>query len=127
MFFENKLFKERVFVDFSLLNSEDFKKSDELRDERIEKLLSAFNKERNFHGKFLFEFIKKDTAREFYDISVIKGQKEGYKVSMKPYSMDGFVKTTLEKENFSDMEEYTENVKYGQRRQFYFIIITTYQ
>lgn len=67
-FFENKLFKERVFVDFSLLNSEDFKKSDESRDERIEKLLSAFNKERNFYSKFLFEFIKKDTAREFYDI-----------------------------------------------------------
>ena len=59
---------------------------------------------------FVAPVIHKDT-REFYDVSVIKGQKEGYKVNIKPYSMDGFVKTTLKKENFSDMEEYTENVR----------------
>jgi len=59
---------------------------------------------------FVAPFIHEDT-KEFYDISVIKGQKKGYKVSMKPYSTDGFVKTTLQKENFSDMEQYTENVK----------------
>ncbi len=67
-FFENRLFKERVNVDFSLLDSENFQKSDEFRDERIEKILSVFNEEKNFYNKFLFEFIKKDTAREFYNI-----------------------------------------------------------
>jgi len=30
--------------------------------------LSIFNQEKNLYRKFLFEFIKKDTAREFYDI-----------------------------------------------------------
>jgi len=67
-FFENKLFKERVCLNFSLLNSENFKQSEELREERIEKILSAFKREKNFHSKFLFEFIKKDSAREFYNI-----------------------------------------------------------
>ncbi len=59
---------------------------------------------------FVAPFIHEDT-KEFYDVSVIKGQKEGYKVNMKPYSMEGFVKTTLRKENFIDMEQYTESVK----------------
>jgi len=67
-YFENKLFRERVHVDFSLLDSEKFQKSDELRDKRIEKIISVFNKEKQFYSKFLFEFIKKDTAREFYNI-----------------------------------------------------------
>jgi CRISPR-associated endonuclease/helicase Cas3 len=67
-YFENKLFKERVSVDFSLLNGEEFQKSDELRIKRFEKLLCAFNREKESYMKFLFEFIKKDTAREFYDI-----------------------------------------------------------
>jgi hypothetical protein len=59
---------------------------------------------------FIAPVIHEDT-KEFYDISVVKGQKEGYKISMKPYSINGFVESTLKKENFSDMEEYTENVK----------------
>lgn len=59
---------------------------------------------------FIAPVIHEDT-KEFYDISVIKGQKEGYKVNMKPYIMNSFVETTLKKENFNDMEEYTENVK----------------
>ncbi len=59
---------------------------------------------------FVAPVIHEDT-KEFYDYSVIKGQKEGYQVNMKPYSMDGFVKITLQKENLSDMEQYTESVK----------------
>jgi len=59
---------------------------------------------------FIAPVIHEDT-KEFYDISVIKGQKKGYKVNMKPYTMNIFVGTTLKKENFNDMEEYTENVK----------------
>lgn len=59
---------------------------------------------------FIAPIVHEDT-KEFYDISIIKSQKKGYKVSMKPYSIVGFVKTTLHKKNFSDMERYTENVK----------------
>ncbi len=59
---------------------------------------------------FIAPVIHEDT-KEFYDISVIKGQKKGYKVNMKPYTMNSFVETTLRKENFKDMEEYTESVK----------------
>jgi len=59
---------------------------------------------------FVAPVVHEDT-KEFYDISAIKGQKEGYEVSMKPYSIDNFVKTTLKKENFSDMEQYTKKVK----------------
>ena len=59
---------------------------------------------------FIAPTIHEDT-REFYDISVIKNQKVEYKVNLKPYVIDNFVKITLEKENFSDMEKYTENVK----------------
>lgn len=59
---------------------------------------------------FIAPVIHEDTE-EFYDISIIKGQEENYKVNMKPYTMRGFVETTLKKENFSDMEEYTKNVK----------------
>ncbi len=77
-FFENKLFKERVYADFSLLDSENFKNSDELRIKRVENLLSVFNKEKNSHSKFLFEFIKKDTAREIYDI--LKNSAEEFEI-----------------------------------------------
>lgn len=59
---------------------------------------------------FIAPIIHEDT-KEFYDISVIRGQGKDYKVNMKPYSINDFVKITLEKENFSDMEEYTKNVK----------------
>jgi len=67
-FFQNKLFKNRVLVDFSLLNSENFQNSEESRKKRIDNLLSVFDQEISLHNKFLFEFIKKDTAREFYNI-----------------------------------------------------------
>ena len=58
---------------------------------------------------FIAPVIHEDT-KEFYDFSVINNiQKEGY-VNMKPYTLESFVETTLKQENFSDMEEYTENV-----------------
>ena len=33
-----------------------------------------------------------------------------YKVSLKPYAINEFVEITREKQNFADMEKYTENV-----------------
>ena len=59
---------------------------------------------------FVAPIVHEDT-KEFYDISIVKGQKEGYKVSMKPYSISDFVEITLKKENFNDMKQYTESVK----------------
>ena len=58
---------------------------------------------------FVAPVIHTDT-REFYDISVIKSTMDGYKVRLKPYSINEFVETTLQKENLSDMEKYTQNV-----------------
>ena len=63
---------------------------------------------------FIAPVIHEDT-KEFYDISIIKGQKKGHKVNMKPYSTENFIKTTLKKENLSDMEKYTEDVKFDFR------------
>jgi len=59
---------------------------------------------------FIAPVVHEDT-KEFYDISVIRSQKKGYKVNLKPYSINDFVDITLKKENFSDMDAYTENVK----------------
>jgi len=57
-FFQDKLFKERVSVDFSYLN-------EKIGFERLAEILESKIKT---HQKFLFEFIKKQSAREFYDI-----------------------------------------------------------
>ena len=51
-----------------------------------------------------------DDTKEFYDISLIKGQRHGYSVSMKPYSIDSFIKITLKQENFNDMEKYSARI-----------------
>jgi len=57
-FFNDKLFKERVHVDFSYLDKKmDFDRLAKILDTKI-----------NEHQKFLFEFIKKQSAREFYNI-----------------------------------------------------------
>lgn len=57
-FFQNKLFKERVNVDFSYVNEEmDF-----------ERLAAILESKIQGHQKFLFEFIKKQSAREFYNL-----------------------------------------------------------
>ncbi|MDD5769757.1 MAG: AlwI family type II restriction endonuclease [Candidatus Gracilibacteria bacterium] len=52
-----------------------------------------------------------DDTKEYYEYSTIKSQKDGYKVNLKPYSVGDFIEITLKKENFIDMESYTENVK----------------
>ena len=76
-YFENDYFKNRVKMDFTLLEDEKFlKETDELRNERIQNLLSLFEKEKNSSQKFLFEFIKKDTAREIYNLLKEEFEKE---------------------------------------------------
>jgi CRISPR-associated endonuclease/helicase Cas3 len=57
-FFQDKLFKERVSVDFSYVNEEmEFARLAEILEGKIQG-----------HKKFLFEFIKKQSAREFYNL-----------------------------------------------------------
>ncbi len=69
LYFGSSYFKDRVKLDFSLLEEETFKKgSDDLRKIRIQKLLFTFDKEKNNYQKFLFEFIKKNTAREIFNL-----------------------------------------------------------
>ncbi len=51
-----------------------------------------------------------DDTKEFYDISIVKNQKKGYAISLKPYSIMDFVKVTLVKDNFNDMEAYTKKI-----------------
>jgi len=68
-YFEDKYFMNRVKLDFSLLENEKYSKhSDDDRDVRIRNLLLSFEKEKDNYQKFLFEFIRKDTAREIYNI-----------------------------------------------------------
>jgi len=68
-YFDNKYFMKRVNLDFSLLENETFvKDSEEIRANRIHNILSVFEKEKNNYQRFLFEFIKKDSAREFYNL-----------------------------------------------------------
>ncbi len=85
-YFENSYFKERVKLDFSLLKNEIFKKDtdDDLRKVRIEKLFSAFDEEKTKYQKFLFEFIKKNTAREIYNLL-----KEKYESEFDIYELTG--------------------------------------
>lgn len=84
-YFESDYFKNRVNIDFSLLENDNFtKESEEFRIERIEKLVSVFEKEKKTNQKFLFEFIKKDSAREFYNLL-----KEKYENEFKIYELTG--------------------------------------
>lgn len=57
-FFQNKLFKNRVDVDFSYVNE----------NMNFEKLVHILESKIETGQKFLFEFIKKQSAREFYNI-----------------------------------------------------------
>lgn len=58
---------------------------------------------------FVAPTVHEDT-KEFYDISIVKNQKKGFRVNLKPYSINEFVEVTREKENFDDMEAYTKSV-----------------
>ena len=57
-FFTNRYFKERVAVDFSLLDEGKI---------NLERLEEFFDEKRKGYKKILFEFIKKQSAREFYN------------------------------------------------------------
>ncbi len=56
-FFKNSLFKDRVKVDFSLLNKK-------MNYEKLSEILTEQPKDK----KILFEFIKKQSARDFYNL-----------------------------------------------------------
>lgn len=58
---------------------------------------------------FIAPAIHEDT-KEFYDISIIKNRKDGFKINIKPYSINDFISVTTKKENFKDMEGYTKNI-----------------
>lgn len=58
MFFTNDYFKNRVEADFSLLNENKI---------GLDRLEEFFNEKKNTHKKILFGFIKKQSAREFYE------------------------------------------------------------
>jgi len=76
-YFENEYFMNRVKINFSLLEKEKFNQySEELRDKRIQNLLHVFEMEKNSYQKVLFEFIKKDSAREIYNLLKTKYDNE---------------------------------------------------
>ncbi|WP_419677601.1 CRISPR-associated helicase Cas3' [Aliarcobacter lanthieri] len=58
-YFQSEYFKNRVDIDFSLLDEKNIE-----NDELIEKLY----KEKDNYSKIVFEFIKKDSAREFFNL-----------------------------------------------------------
>ncbi len=49
-------------------------------------------------------------VREFFNYSIVQSKSKAYEVNLKPYTVHEFVETTLRKENFADMEQYTQNV-----------------
>ncbi|CCL32494.1 TPA: CRISPR-associated helicase/endonuclease Cas3 [Clostridioides difficile] len=63
IYYNNKLFKDRVSIENKLLNETvDFKKLLDLIKEEV----NIWNKEKKEYAKFLIEFITKKTAQEFY-------------------------------------------------------------
>jgi len=49
-------------------------------------------------------------VKEFFNYSIVQSKSKGYEVNLKPYPVDEFVEVTKQKENFTDMEQYTKNV-----------------
>ena len=85
IYFENSYFKDRVKIDFLLLGNEAYlKETEELRENRIKNLISIFDNEKNNYQKFLFEFIKKVTAREIFNLL-----KEKYEDEFDIYELTG--------------------------------------
>jgi len=58
-YFQSNYFKNRVDIDFSLL---------EIKEIKNEELIEKLDEEKNKYSKIVFEFIKKDSAREFYNL-----------------------------------------------------------
>lgn len=53
--------------------------------------------------------IHQDT-REFFEYSLVKHQREGGRVHIKAYPLNEFVRTTVRKKNFEDMEAHTQKI-----------------
>lgn len=58
-YFQSTYFRNRVEIDFSLL---------EIKEIKNEELIEKLDEEKNKYSKIVFEFIKKDSAREFYNL-----------------------------------------------------------
>jgi CRISPR-associated endonuclease/helicase Cas3 len=58
-YFQSIYFKNRVDIDFSLL---------EIKEIKDEELIEKLDEEKDRYSKIVFEFIKKDSAREFYNL-----------------------------------------------------------
>lgn len=73
-----------------------------LEDNKLNKYLSKYL-------SFVAPVIHQDT-KEFYNVSVVMNKIKDSKFYLKPYSIQEFVSTTIEKKNFTDMETYTNKV-----------------
>lgn len=58
---------------------------------------------------FVAPVIHEDT-KGFFDIASVQNQVAGKRINIKPYDTESFVAVTLNKENFADMESYTNDV-----------------
>ena len=63
----------------------------------------------NKYLSFIAPVIHED-VKDYFNYSIVQSKSKGYEVNLKPYPLNEFVKTTLKKENFIDMEKYTKNV-----------------
>lgn len=61
----------------------------------------------NKYLSFIAPVIHDDT-KEFYNFSAVQNSKKA--ISIKPYTIEEFVETTISKNNFADMEQYTSDV-----------------
>ncbi|MCD3297817.1 helicase-related protein, partial [Clostridium botulinum] len=67
-YFGNKLFKNRVKIDYSLLDSEDI---DDDKDAKLEKIFNhVVDQSNNLEKNILIEFISKDTAAKFHEMLI---------------------------------------------------------
>lgn len=73
-----------------------------LEDNKINKYLSKYL-------SFVAPFIHQDT-KEFYDYSIVRHKIKDQSFNLKSYSISEFINVTLASENFSDMNNYTDQV-----------------
>jgi len=66
---------------------------------------NRFNKYLSFIAPIIHEDVK-----DYFNYSIVQSKSKGYKVNLKPYSLDEFIKITMAKENFKDMESYTKKI-----------------
>lgn len=51
-----------------------------------------------------------DDTKEFFDVSLIKNQTDGKKISIKSYNIKDFIEITTAKSNFLDMDNYSKKI-----------------